>query len=104
MKKYTGPIHGIVEPDFLEYLEETFKRWQQLAAGGVTLGSREIAKFTDTMHGARLNAGYGFEAVTHRGQDEEGQEHFTVAIYVNREAVKAEGATPLYTFDTPIYR
>lgn len=61
------PLNGIMEPDFLEYLDKTFKRWQQLADQGVTLGSREIAKLTDTVYGARLNARYGFEAITHRG-------------------------------------
>ena len=50
MEKSVTPLNGIVEPDFLEYLDKTFKRWQQLAAQGVTLGSREIAKLTDTVY------------------------------------------------------
>ena len=66
MEKSVTPLNGIVEPDFLEYLDKTFKRWQQLAAQGVTLGSREIAKLTDTVYGAKLNARYGFEAVARR--------------------------------------
>ena len=102
MEKSVTPLNGIVEPDFLEYLDKTFKRWQQLAAQGVTLGSREIAKLTDTIYGARLNARFGFEAVMHRGPDEEGKEHFTVLIYKNRDAVATE--KPLYSFSTPIYR
>lgn len=101
VKKNT-PMNGIVEPDFLKYLEKTFKRWQQLADQGVALGSREIAKLTYTIYGARLNARFGFEPITHRGPDEEGQEHFTVMIYRNREA--AEKEKPLYTFDAPIHR
>ena len=96
------PLNGIVEPDFLEYLDKTFKRWQQLAAQGVTLGSREIAKLTDTVYGAKLNARYGFEAVTRREPDEEGQDRFTLMIYKNREAV--ENDPPLYHFTTPIHR
>lgn len=100
--KGNAPINGVVEPDFLEYLEKQFKRWQQLAENGVALGSREVAKLTDTIYGARLNARFGFEAVMHRGPDEEGQGHFTVLIYKNRDAAATE--KPLYSFDTPIYR
>ena len=96
------PFHGTMETDFLEYLDKTFKRWQQLADQGVTLGSREIAKLTDTVYGARLNARYGFEVTTHRGPDEEGQECFTIMFYKDKLAKKAE--RPLYTFGTPIYR
>ena len=66
--KGNAPINGVVEPDFLEYLEKQFKRWQQLAENGVALGSREVAKLTDTIYGARLNARFGFEAVMHRGR------------------------------------
>lgn len=72
MEKSVTPLNGIVEPDFLEYLDKTFKRWQQLAAQGVTLGSREIAKLTDTVYGAKLNARYGFEAVTRPGTGRRG--------------------------------
>lgn len=102
MEKSMTPLNGIVEPDFLEYLDKTFKRWQQLAAQGVTLGSREIAKLTDTVYGAKLNARYGFEAVARREPDEEGQDRFTLMIYKNREAV--ENDPPLYHFTTPIHR
>ena len=102
MEKSVTPLNGIVEPDFLEYLDKTFKRWQQLAAQGVTLGSREIAKLTETVYGAKLNARYGFEAVTRREPDEEGQDRFTLMIYKNREAV--ENDPPLYHFTTPIHR
>ena len=102
MEKSVTPLNGIVEPDFLEYLDKTFKRWQQLADRGVTLGSREIAKLTDTVYGAKLNARYGFEAVARRELDEEGQDRFTLMIYKNREAV--ENDPPLYHFTTPIHR
>ena len=96
------PINGVVEPDFLEYLKKTFQGWQQYFKEGVTLGSREIAKLTDTTYGAKLNARYGFEAVTRREPDEEGQDRFTLMIYKNREAV--ENDQPLYHFTTPIHR
>ena len=42
--KSYAPINGVVEPDFLEYLKETFRKWQQYHEEGVALGSREIAK------------------------------------------------------------
>ena len=96
------PINGVVEPDFLEYLKKTFQGWQQYFKEGVTLGSREIAKLTDTVYGAKLNARYGFEAVARREPDEEGQDRFTLMIYKNREAV--ENDPPLYHFTTPIHR
>ena len=102
MEKNMTPTNGIVEPDFLEYLKKTFKKWQQLHAEGVTLGGREIAKLTATVQGAKLNARFGFEAITHRGLDDEGQDRFTLMIYKNREAVETE--KPLYHFTTPIYR
>ena len=102
MEKNVTPTNGIVEPDFLEYLKKTFKKWQQLHAEGVTLGGREIAKLTATVQGAKLNARFGFEAIAHRGLDDEDQDRFTLMIYKNREAVETE--EPLYHFTTPIYR
>ena len=57
-KSYT-PINGVVEPDFLEYLKETFRKWQQYHKEGVTLGSREIAKLSNMVAGARLNSRLG---------------------------------------------
>ncbi|MDE6435681.1 MAG: hypothetical protein K2L07_15815 [Lachnospiraceae bacterium] len=95
-------IHDVLEPDFLEYLVQTFDRWQKLNDEKVTLGTREIAKFQDVLMGAKLNARYGFEAVHHRGiSDEDSKEHYTLLIYKNREAMESE--KPLYSFDTIIY-
>ena len=103
MEKNVTPTNGIVEPDFLEYLKKTFKKWQQLHAEGVTLGGREIAKLTATVQGAKLNARFGFEAITHRGLDDEGQDRFTLMIYKNREEMEID-AEPLYCFASRIYR
>ena len=100
MNKEYVPTNGIVEPDFLEYIKKTFKHWNKLYENGITLGSREIAKFKSTVYGAKLNARFGFEAVTHRGLDEEGQEWFALLIYKNREAVDIE--MPLYKFRTKL--
>lgn len=102
MQKERAQLNGIMEPDFLEYLEKTFKRWQQLAEQGVTLGGREIAKLTDTIYGARINSRYGFETVTRREKNEEDQEYLTVTFYKDRKAVEMN--RPLYTFSTPVHR
>ena len=96
------PINGVVEPDFLEYLKETFQRWQQNFEEGVTTGTREIAKMQERVMGAKLNSRYGFEVVVHRDNDEDGQERFSLLIYKNREAVETE--KPLYVFSVAIYR
>lgn len=98
-KAYT-PINGIVEPDFLEYLTKTFKRWKSLYENQVAVGTREISKFMATIQGARLNSRFGFEAVTHQGTDKEGENSFTLMIYKNREAV--ETGEPLFSFSVPI--
>lgn len=99
-KKTHTPTNGVVEPDFLEYLNKKFKQWDGLYEQGISLGSREIANFAATVQGAKLNARFGFETVLDRGSDEEGQERFNFSIYRNREAVKTEG--PLYHFSTKI--
>ena len=99
MKQYARSI-GIVEPDFLEYLKKTFKRWEELHEKGVSVGSREISKFSATVQGAKLNARLGFETASQRWTDKEGQEHFTFMIYKNREAMEIEN--PLYHFETKI--
>ena len=67
-KSYT-PINGVVEPDFLEYLKETFRKWQQYHEEGVTLGSREIAKLSNVVEGARINSRFGFEKFANRFTD-----------------------------------
>lgn len=100
--KYT-PINGVVEPDFLKYLEDTFSRWNKLFDECVTLGMREISKFENVLIGANLNAHIGFEAYTHMGWDETtGRKHYTVLIFKNRREMEKE--PPLYTFDTPIFK
>lgn len=97
------PTNGVVEPDFLEYLVRTFDRWQKLYTEKITLGTREIAKFQNVILGARLNARFGFEAVSNQSiSDADGKEHYTLMLYKNREAIGNE--EPLYSFDTEIYR
>lgn len=97
------PINGVVEPDFLEYLKETFRKWQQYHKEGVALGSREIAKLSNVVEGARINSRFGFEKFANRFTDEEGQEWFSLLIYKNREEMEID-AEPLYLFATKIHR
>lgn len=99
-KKTHTPTNGVVEPDFLEYLNKKFQKWNDFYEQGISLGSREIANFATTVQGAKLNARFGFEPVLHRGPDAEGQERYTFMIYKNREAVETE--MPLYHFSTKI--
>lgn len=101
--KHYMPINGVVEPDFLEYLKKTFRKWKQYHEEGVTLGSREIAKLSNVVNGARLNSHFGFEKFTHRFTDGEGQEWFSLMIYKNREEMEND-AEPLYHFAAQIHR
>ncbi len=101
-KSYT-PINGVVEPDFLEYLKETFRKWQQYHKEGVALGSREIAKLSNVVDGARINSRFGFEKFANRFTDEEGQEWFSLMIYKNREEMEID-VEPLFHFATKIQR
>jgi hypothetical protein len=101
--KNYAPINGVVEPDFLEYLKETFKKWQQYHSEGVALGGREIAKLSNMVDGARMNSRFGFEKFTHHFTDKEGQEWFSLMIYKNREEMEID-AEPLFYFTTKINR
>lgn len=50
-KKTHTPINGVVEPDFLEYLNKKFQQWNDFYEQGISLGSREIANFATTVQG-----------------------------------------------------
>lgn len=95
-------INGVVEPDFLEYVEETFSKWNKLFEDGITLGTREITKFESAVNGGKLNSRFGFFSISHRGWNEETQQnHYTITIYKNIKASTSE--KPLFVFDTPIH-
>lgn len=96
------PVNGVVEPDFLEYLKETFRKWQQYHKEGVALGSREVARLSNVVAGAKMNSRFGFESFIMRFPDEEGQKWFSLMIYKNREEMKA-GADPIYCFAAKIH-
>lgn len=97
------PVSGIVEPDFLEHLKETFRRWQQYHREGVPLGCREIGRLSSVVDGARLNSHSGFEKSVQRFTDEGGQEWISLLIYRSRDEMKAE-AEPLYRFAVRIHK
>ena len=101
--KSYAPINGVVEPDFLEYLKETFRKWQQYHEEGVALGNREIAKLSNVVAGARLNSRFGFEKFAQRFTDDDGQEWFSLLIYKNQEELEID-AEPLYCFASRIHR
>lgn len=44
-EKTMMPINHQIEPDFLEHIKSTFKRWRDLNTQGVTIGARELSNF-----------------------------------------------------------
>ncbi len=67
------------------------------------MGSREIAKLSNVVDGARINSRFGFEKFANRFTDEEGQEWFSLMIYKNREEMEID-VEPLFHFATKIQR
>lgn len=103
MENKMQAINGIIEPDFLQYLTQTFKDWKKLYEEKTALGTREIAKLQWIVYGAKCNAHIGFEVHSIRSfKEETGQEHFSLWIFKNKEEMEA--GKPLYTFDAPIYK
>ena len=101
-KDYTA-INGVVEPDFLNYLQSTFKEWQRLAEQKTALGSRAISKANQIIEGARLNAHAGFTyhfRVKERETD--GKEVIRLQIFTNCN--KEVAGEPQYTFEAEIYK
>ena len=54
-EKTMMPINNQIEPDFLEHIKSTFKRWRDLNTQGVTIGARELSNFAFTLKGASMN-------------------------------------------------
>ena len=100
-----APINGIIEPDYLQYLKETFKRWQQLKEEEITLGTREIAKLTQTLEGAKLNCRYGFSYEIQRSAPEDDTQLIQLKIYQAINPYTGEmKSTALFTFEAEIWR
>ena len=47
-EKTMMPINNQIEPDFLEHIKSTFKRWRDLNTLGLTIGERELSIFACT--------------------------------------------------------
>ena len=60
-EKTMMPINNQIEPDFLEHIKSTFKRWRDLNTQGVTIGARELSNFAFTLKGASMNSHLGFK-------------------------------------------
>lgn len=100
MEKIMNPTNGKVEPDFLHYLVQRFKRWQQLKEDKVTLGSREIMALKNVVEGARLNSRYGFSF--NLAREKRGSVEMVVLQIFTDKDQKKEG-TPGYLFEAEIY-
>lgn len=98
-KKNKYPINGVIEPDFLEYLQKKFRQWQQYYSRGISVGSREIAALENTIKGAKMNAHIGFEYMF---DYETQQEYISLEFYENKE--KKAAGIPIYTFGSKICR
>lgn len=96
-----APINNQIEPDFLYHIESTFKRWRELEAQGVTIGTRELSNFAFTLKGAVMNSHIGFTYnFNSRAEDEAGNMAITLRIYTNKEQNLPEIDNPAFFFTT----
>ena len=107
-EKTMMPINNQIEPDFLEHIKSTFKRWRDLNTQGVTIGARELSNFAFTLKGASMNSHLGFKYnFNPRGTDADGNPAITLKLYTkpeqmnpaaaNRELNRANEQFPLFT-------
>lgn len=101
-EKTMMPINNQIEPDFLEHIKATFKRWSELQALGVTIGAREINNFAYTLKGASLNSHLGFKyKFNFEGTDTDGNRAITLKLYTKPEQMNPAADRPQYEFSTP---
>lgn len=101
-KHKKSEVKDLIQPKFLEYVCETFERWQKLFEEGITLGSREIARFENVIKGAKLNSKGDFEYMTFRNRDDsEGKSKYALWIFESKEAV--EKGIVAYDFEVQIF-
>lgn len=96
------PINRIVEPDFLNYLQTTFKEWQRLAEQKTPLGSRMLSKTANIIEGARLNAHNGFTYSFKYIPQKKGENNI-IRLQIFTSCNKHLDGEPQYTFETEIY-
>lgn len=54
-EKTMMPINNQIEPDFLEHIKSTFKRWRDLNTQGVTIGAKKIIQGNEKRKRRMLN-------------------------------------------------
>lgn len=93
------PINNQIEPDFLEYVKKTFKRWNELHTQGVTVGVRELNNFAFILKGASMNSHLGFKYnFNPRGTDEEGNQAITLKLYIRPDQIDPAADRPYFEF------
>lgn len=101
-KKAMMPINNQIEPDFLEHIKSTFKRWRDLNTQGVTIGARELSNFAFTLKGASMNSHLGFKYnFNPRGTDADGNPAITLKLYTKPEQMNPAADRPVYEFAAP---
>lgn len=101
-KKTIMPINNQIEPDFLEHIKSTFKRWRDLNTQGVTIGARELSNFAFTLKGASMNSHLGFKYnFNPRGTDADGNPAITLKLYTKPEQMNPAADRPVYEFAAP---
>lgn len=95
-EKTMMPINNQIEPDFLEHIKSTFKRWRDLNTQGVTIGARELSNFAFTLKGASMNSHLGFKYnFNPRGTDADGNPAITLKLYSSWERGTNENTNKL---------
>ena len=90
-EKTMMPINNQIEPDFLEHIKRTFKRWRDLNTQGVTIGARELSNFAFTLKGASMNSHLGFKYnFNPRGTDTDGNPAITLKLYTKPEQMNRQ--------------
>lgn len=101
-EKTMMPINNQIEPDFLEHIKSTFKRWRDLNTQGVTIGARELSNFAFTLKGASMNSHLGFKYnFNPRGTDADGNPAITLKFYTKLEQMNPAADRPVYEFAAP---
>jgi hypothetical protein len=103
-EKAMMPINNQIEPDFLEHIKSTFKRWRDLNTQGVTIGARELSNFAFTLKGASMNSHLGFKYnFNPRGTDADGNPAITLKLYTKPEQMNPAADRPVYEFAAPLH-
>ncbi len=101
MNKEQLPINNQVEPDFLQFLKDTFKHYEELTAQGVEIGYRELNNFAFTLRGAAMNSHIGFKfKFDPRGTSKNGNIAITLKVFTDKNQEQTDA--PHYYFECEI--